>query len=314
MKKILLLFTASFIFCLSNTFAQKIITTIHPYYSLVEQIAPEAEVIRLLPVGLSSHSLDPTPSIVADLATADFVVLNGIIDEWVHDAVRTTNPKAKVIEIFELVVTKPIRAGDRGNYNSQDSGEYKANNKQSSKAEVIDPYSSGSSRINPHIWLDPILMMSATLIIADQLAQIDQANANNYLANAQELNESLLNLNKELEEMLRPVRGTAFVPLHDAWRYFARRYHLNLVIEIQPLQGQPFTAIHLSNVLKEIEKVEVKALFSEVQLPRHTSEVILELTKIKKLAFLDSIGGGAETKNYQEFLHYNARIILETLK
>ena len=314
MKKIFLLFTALFVCCISNSFAQKIITTIHPYYSLVRQIAPKAEVIRLLPVGFSSHSFDPTPSMIINLATADLIILNGIIDEWIYNAVRTTNSKAKVIEIFELVVTKPIRGGDHGNYNSQDFDGHKINNHQNSKEGITDLYSSGNNRINPHIWLDPILMMSAALIIANQLVQIDPANANSYLDNARELNESLLDLDKELEIMLKPVRDLAFVPFHDAWRYFARRYRLSLIVEVQPLQGKPLTISQLTNVLEKIEKSKAKALFSEVQLPRHAAEVILELTSIKKLAFLDSIGGGDETKSYQELLYYNAKIILEALK
>ena len=251
---------------------------------------------------------------VTDLATADLIVLNGIIDKWIHDATRTTNSQAKVIEIFELVVTEPILGGDRGNYNARDFNSYKTNDKQTSKVEITNPYSSGNDRINPHIWLDPILMMSATLIIADQLAQIDKANVNSYLDNARELNNELLALNKEIEAMLKPVKDIAFVPLHDAWRYFARRYRLNLIVELQPLQGQSLTASHLTNALEEVKKSKAQALFSEVQLPRHAAEVMLELTSIEKLAFLDSIGGGSETKSYQELLYYNAKIILETLK
>ncbi len=83
-KKTLLIFVVSFVFLPPNTFAQKIITTFHPYYSLAKQIAPGAEVINLLPAGSSPHYFDPSPNTAIQLNTADLVILNGIIDEWIY--------------------------------------------------------------------------------------------------------------------------------------------------------------------------------------------------------------------------------------
>ncbi len=289
---------------LSTSLAQKVVTTIHAYYSLVKQIAPEAEVTHLLPVGTSSHSFDPNPNIAASLVTADLVILNGVIDEWIYDVLSASNSKALFIKIFERVAVEPILGSDQGNYNNdQELGE-----------GIIDPYANKNNWINPHIWLDPSLMIEATLIIADQLAQIDKPNAANYQANAKKLAEELVNLDKEIEQLLKPVKDVPFVPFHDAWRYFARHYHLNLVLEIQPSHNQTLSANYLAYKLKKIEESGATVLFSEVQLPLHIAEVFTELTGIEDIAFLDSVGGGAETESYQNLLLYNANIIAEALK
>ena len=303
-KNMILLAIVLFACLASNAFAQKIVTTIHPYYSLVKQIAPKAEVISLLPVGASSHSFDPNPSTVANLITADLIILNGVIDEWIYDALKASGSQAPVIKIFEVVTVEPILGSDKGGYNS---------NKNLNEG-IVDPYASRNNWVNAHIWLDPALMMQATLIIADKLTQIDETNATSYLANAKKLVDDLVDLDKEIEELLKPVKDTPFVPFHDAWRYFARHYHLNLVLEIQPSQNQTLTGSYLNYKLKKIEESGATVLFSEEQLPLHVAEVFSELTGIKKLAFLDSVGGGEETRSYQDLLRYNAQIISEALK
>lgn len=303
----------SFICFVPNTFAQKIITTFHPYYSLVKQIAPEAEVINLLPAGSSPHYFDPSPSTAIQLNTVDVVVLNGVIDEWIYDLIKANNSKAKVVKILEFATTKPILGSGRGNYSSEDHDEHEAEEEDISSHKEVDVHAHGDSRVNPHIWLDPVAMMSAVTIIASELIAVDEANANSYINNAENLVAELKNLNKEIQELLESVQGKAFVPFHDAWPYFARRYRLNLVVEIEPSPGQGLTTKYLAYALAEIEKAGAKAIFSEVQLSARAAEVVAEEAGIE-LFLLDPIGGKAETESYQDLLRYNASIIAKALE
>ena len=250
-KKIFLFLTFSFIGFIPNTFAQKIITTFHPYYSLVKQIAPEAEVVNLLSAGTSPHYFEPSPSMAIQLSTADLIILNGVIDEWIYDLVVSSGSEAKVIKILELTTTKLILGSGQGNYNSEEHDEHDA---EREGYKEIDIHAHGDSRVNSHIWLDPVIMMSAATIIVSQLIEIDEVNAVNYIANTNDLVTELANLNKELEELLKPVKDSAFVPFHNAWPYFARRYNLNLVVEIEPSPWQGATPKYLAYALSEIEK------------------------------------------------------------
>ncbi len=317
MKKIFLFFIFSFIWLIPNTFAQKIITTFHPYYSLAKQVAPEAEVINLLSAGSSPHHFDPSPRTAIQLSTADLIILNGVIDEWMYNLIESSGSEAKVIKILELATTKPILGSGQGNYNSEEHEEHDKHEAEresgSDHKEEIDIHAHGDSRVNSHIWLDPVIMMSAATIIASQLIEIDEVNAVNYIANAKNLVTELANLDKELEELLTPVQGAAFVPFHNAWPYFARRYNLNLVIEIEPSPGQGATPKYLAYALAEIEKAGAKAIFSEVQLSPRAAEVVAEEAGIE-LFLLDPIGGEPETESYQDLLRYNANVIAQALK
>ena len=312
MKKIFLFWTFLFIWFTPNTFAQKIITTFHPYYSLAKQIAPEAEVINLLSAGASPHHFDPSPGTAIQLSTADLIILNGVIDEWIYDLVESSASEAKVIKILELATTELILGSGQGNYNSEEHDEHEAEKESDSDHKEIDIHAHGDSRINSHIWLDPVIMTSAATIIASQLIEIDEVNAINYIANTKDLVTELANLDEELEEVLKPVKGAAFVPFHDAWPYFARRYHLNLVVAIEPSPGQGATPKYLAYALAEIEKAGAEAIFSEVQLSPRPAEVVAEEAGIE-LFMLDPIGGGPETQSYQDLLRYNANVIAKAL-
>ncbi len=62
----LLLFACSTAFALAQR--PTIITSIHPYDALVQEIVGEnAEVIQMLPSGASPHTFDPTPQDVINL-------------------------------------------------------------------------------------------------------------------------------------------------------------------------------------------------------------------------------------------------------
>ncbi len=312
MKKIFLFWTFLFIWLAPNTFAQKIITTFHPYYSLAKQIAPEAEVINLLSAGTSPHHFEPSPGTAIQLSTADLIILNGVIDEWIYDLVESSGSEAKVIKILELTPTEPILGSGQGNYNSEEHNEHEAEEGSGSDHKEIDIHAHGNSRVNSHIWLDPVIMMSAATIIVSKLIEIDEVNAVNYIANTKDLVTELANLDKELEEVLKPVKGAAFVPFHNAWPYFARRYNLNLVVEIEPSPWKGVTPKYLAYALAEIEKASAKAIFSEVQLSPRPAEVVAEEAGIE-LFMLDPIGGGPETQSYQDLLRYNANVIAKAL-
>jgi ABC-type Zn uptake system ZnuABC Zn-binding protein ZnuA len=57
-----------------------------PYVDLVQRIAgPGVDVIGLYPAGASPHTFDPTPRDAATVGSADLVVLNGGLDELLHE-------------------------------------------------------------------------------------------------------------------------------------------------------------------------------------------------------------------------------------
>lgn len=273
---------------LSFSLAQpNVVVSIFPYYDLTRQVAGEnANITLLVPPGVSYHTFDPTPRDVRRIAQADLVIMNGGdgIDGWLRRLFEASGSRAQILDVFEAL-----------NF----------------RERVADLYGPEfySQFINSHLWLDARLMAELPPLIAAALAEIDPAQADTYHANAERLSAELLALDAELQTMLAPIRGAAFVPFHDAWPYFAIRYGLNLVVEIEPFPGREPTPAYLQYALGLIEKSGAKAVFSERQLNPRPAEVVAEQAGVA-LYVLDPVGGHPDTASYQSMMRFNASVLL----
>ena len=293
----------SLFFAAGCAFAQPtVITSIEPYYDLARQIAgDDATVIRLLPPGASPHTFDPTPKDVAQVAGADLVVLNGVSDEWLVGMVEASGTKAAVLEAMNETSFAPLQGDD-------DEAEAKDHEQEHEQNHEQD-----HGGVNPHIWLDPVLMAKFVPVIVSHLSDLDPDHADAYQERGASLVDNLTALDKELSDTLAGVEGAPFVPFHDAWPYFARRYGLDLVVEIEPAPGREPSARYLAEALETIRESGAKAIFSERQLPPRPAEVVAENAGVA-LVMLDPLGGGNETETYQAMMRSNARAIADALK
>src|SRR6056297_312515 len=80
-----------------------VVVSIHPVYDLVRQVAGEtADVERMLPIGASPHTFDPTPRDVARLVNADLVVTVGGLDRWLRELLDASGGDAVRLELMGL--------------------------------------------------------------------------------------------------------------------------------------------------------------------------------------------------------------------
>lgn len=267
-----------------------VVVSIAPYHNLVEQITGDAaNVTRILPIGASPHTFDPTPRNVLTISQADIVVLNGVLDAWLTGLLEASGSRAPIFEVINHVTFTPVLAGE------------------TTPTEVMPD----GGFVNPHIWLDPTVMQQFVSAFTEKLLQLDPDNAETYLANSGALIASLEELDSELFEILEPVRGAAFVPFHDAWPYFADRYGLNLVVEIEPFPGREPSPSYLAYALRLVEEGGARAIFTEPQLSIRPAEVVAEQAGVA-LYQIDPLVGG--TGSYQEVMRENARIIVSALQ
>ncbi len=292
-----------------------VVTSIHPYYALVQEVAGDsANVVRLLPPGASPHTFDPTPRDVAQISDADLVVLNGVLDEWLLDIVEASGTDAPVFEVIAELDFEPVAGEEHAEGESEHSGEEHAEEggEEGAEGDAEEEHAHDHSGANPHVWLDPTLMAEVVPMFVERLAEIDPENAERYAANGERVTASLNDLDAELSERLAPVQGAAFVPFHDAWPYFARHYGLDLVVEIEPAPGREPSPAYIAEALELIQDSGAKAIFSELQLPARPAEVVAESAGLP-LYLLDPLGGAAETETYAELMRYNVGVVQEAL-
>lgn len=264
-----------------------VVVTLQPWASLTGTVAGEfARVVTLLPAGMSPHAFDPLPSQAVELAGADLVVMNGGLDDWLLRLLGATASGAKLLRLLDEVDASSIES----DHDHGQGGERAENG------------------VNPHVWLDPVLAAQAVPAIARALAELDPEHAQSFLDNATALQRDLSELDTELSRMLAPVAGKDIVPFHDAWVYFADRYHLPIVATLEPFPGREPSAAYLAATVAEIKSAGVRVIFTERQLNRRTATVVAESAGVD-VKMLDPIGGTPGPEDYFELMRENARVV-----
>jgi len=257
-----------------------VVATLHPYADLLRQIAGDrAEVVQLLPSGASPHTFDPTPSQARSIAGASLVVMNGGVDAWATRLVASAAPNATLFVVTRNLSFDPIQGTD-----------------------LVGA--------NPHVWLDPSLMVALTPLLVRSLSAVDPVDAASFRANGASLTTSLRRLDEELARAMAPLRGAPFVPFHDGWPYFARRYGLDLIASIEPAAGREPSPKTIAEAIATIRRTHAKAVFDERQLNPRPAQVVAEAAGVP-LVTLDPLGDASES--YQDLMRANVSAIVRAL-
>jgi zinc transport system substrate-binding protein len=80
--------------------------------------------------------------------------------------------------------------------------------------------------LDPHVWLDPILVKQQVNKIKDALIKVDPNHASYYNENARRFMSELDNLDAAIRSKLANCEKKDFIAFHNAFSYFADRYGL----------------------------------------------------------------------------------------
>lgn len=160
----------------TDTDQLSIVCTIFPAYDWVKNLlgdeAKNAELTLLLDSGVDLHSYQPTADDIIKISTCDmFIYVGGESDAWVEDALKeATNKDMVVINLLEVL-------GDSVKEEEVVEG-MEAEEEPDAEEQEEEP------EYDEHVWLS---LKNAKLLcsyIAQQLALIDEANAQRYTNNA----------------------------------------------------------------------------------------------------------------------------------
>lgn len=280
----------------------KVVVSINPYQDLVQRVAGDsASLSTILPPGASPHAFDPTPSQAAAIASADLIIMNGGLDLWLTRLVAAAAPRTPVLVIMDSLEFTPLE-GHTHDTEGEDHGGHAQDATHEGSPEAI----------NPHVWLDPLLMLQAVDAVAAALTEVDPAGAQRYSANAERTRSELETLDKQLTDLLSPVAGAPFVPFHDAWVYFAKRYGLHTVATLEPFPGREPGPRYVAEAVQAVLESGAKAIFAERQLGSRSAEVVAQSAGVQ-VGMLDPIGGAPGPVTYEALLLENAALIVEAL-
>jgi ABC-type Zn uptake system ZnuABC Zn-binding protein ZnuA len=246
-----------------------------------------APVASLLPSGTDPHGYQLTPTDVAKITDSTVLIQNGIDYElFLGTALENAGGE-------HLLITA---------------------------TNGLTPRSGAETGQDPHMWLDPNLVITYVENIRDGLIQADLEGKATYTANAETYIAQLRDLDAWIVAQVNsiPAERRLLVTNHEALGYFADRYGFTIVGTVIPSlsTGASTSARSLAEVIDVIKKSGVRAIFlGDVENPGLANQIAAEtgVTVVADL-HLESLTEGAPAATYIEMMQYNVARIVDALK
>ena len=260
MKKILLLSA----FALS-LFSMEVTVSIVPQKYFVEKIAKDkVDVNLMVKPGFSPATYEPKVSQMKKLTKSDIYFSIGVPFEkvWLKKF-ENANENMEIID-----TTKGIKklAMAKHTHGEEEHGheEHGHDDNKKDKHE--------HTGLDPHVWLDPVLVKTQAKNILDALIKHDSKNSEFYTNNYNTFVKELDELNHEIHEILEPYEHKEFMVFHPSWGYFAKRYHLEqLSIEVEGKEPKPNELVEIIN---DAKKHNIKIVFVAPQFSQNSAKTI----------------------------------------
>ena len=259
MKRILFLFIAAF--TILNASKQELTVSISPQKYFVQKIVKDKfDINVMVKPGASPHTYEPKSSQMKSLSNSKIYFYTGVSFEnaWL-DKFKLS---AKNTIFVDTAVGIEKLAMEAHSHEGEEHNEHKDEAKHDHENEALDP----------HIWLDPILVKIQAKSIYDAIVKIDSQNSDFYKTNYEEFLKELDLINNELETILKPYENRAFMVFHPSWGYFAKRYNLEQIsVEVEGKEPKPNELVEL---IKDAKIHDIKIVFVSPQFSQKTAKTI----------------------------------------
>jgi zinc/manganese transport system substrate-binding protein len=181
---------------------------------------------------------------------------------------------------------------------------------------------------NPHFWLDPYNGRLVAKGLENKMSALDRANASYYQSNleaflkrldtamfgasavakhgAQQLWEWSNDgtLRSKVSDLggwaaaMAPLVGRPVITYHRSWTYFAHRFGLKVVAELEPKPGLDPSPGHLAQVIREGNRLGVKLIMQESFFSKRHADFVASRIGAKVAVAPQSVGHDPAAKDY----------------
>ena len=205
----------------------QIVTSIFPVYEIVREIAGDQAAVHLMVgSGEDAHHYEPSAKAISLVNESQaFIYSSDEMEYWAADMLNVVeNDELSVFQLgkgLELeIATLEEEHGEEENHGGHDDHDH--------------------GNIDPHYWLNPLVVREQVPKLVDLLAEIDPEGKEIYENNGAELIGELEKLDAEFESSFAGAENRTFIVQHKAFGHLANRYELEqlsvggLSTEVEP--------------------------------------------------------------------------------
>ncbi len=254
----------------------------------------------LLPVGADPHSYQPTPQDTAKITASKLLIVNGMeYEHFIESLLENAGGDYTLITASDGL--EALHAKEQAGEEQTGSGhEHEAG--------------------DPHMWLDPHLVIRYVENIRDGLIAFDPEGEAFYRSNAEAYIADLQALDRWIAEQVSQIapEKRLLVTNHEALGYFAERYGFTVVgtvIESFSSGASP-SAGQMADLIGQIKASGAPAIFLDASDNEALARQIAEESGVRVVTdlHLESLTDGAPAGTYLDMMRHNVSQIVESLK
>jgi zinc transport system substrate-binding protein len=247
-----------------------VIASFYPLYEFASRVVGDrAEVSSLVPAGIEPHDWEPTAEDISRGHSADVLVINGVgFEKWADD--MKTKVIANTSEGIEFDYKEEKEVG----------------NNEHEQGDAVS-----AIRVNPHIWLDPMLAKHQIDKIRNVMVRSDPANTDYYNQNAGRFSAELDSLDAFIRSELADCDKSDFIAFHDAFTYFSERYGLwqHSIYGVSP-EGEILPQT-IQQIIELANELDINVIYSEDLVDSRLADTIANEIPNGKVLVLSPIEG-----------------------
>lgn len=261
---------------------------------IAQNVAGERlQVDSLLPFGADPHAYQAAPSDVAKISESSVLILNGIeYEHFIKPLLENAGGERIIITATDGLTPN----------------------------QMEDEENAGQMVGDPHMWLNPNLVITYVDNIRDGLTKADPTGAETYHANADAYIAQLKDLDAWIVGQVNtiPADHRLLVTNHEAMGYFANQYGFEVVGAVIPSLSTDAgtSAKEMSSLIDQIKSSGAPAIFlGEVENPNLANQIASETgVKVVSDLYLETLTDGTPAATYIDMMKHNVTSIVEGLK
>ncbi len=203
---------------------------------------------------------------------------------------------------------------------------------------------------NPHYWLDPLNGRIVARTIATRLGELFPPHATAFRENLGTFEKKLdvamfgqalverydgerlwkllleekplpvLEKDEKYKELagwhglLAPYRGRRIATYHRSWIYLARRFGLQIPVELEPKPGIPPGSKHLAQAIETVRAEKIEVILQEPFYSRKAADFVAGKTGATVVVCPNTVGGSKEAGSYLELIDLAVRNLARAME
>lgn len=255
---------------------KEILCSTFPVYQLTRNIVKDCKGIDvqiLLPSEMGCpHDYSLTPDDMRKISRADILIINGLgLEEFMGTPIKKANKDLIVIDSSE---------GIENLLNYDDDDESHCNHEcdhknHHAKHEKHDKHHHHHHEgVNPHIFASPEMYSKMGSNIATELKKHFPAQAEKIAENTKAYIKRLSGMSEKFIALGKKLKNNRIITQHGVFDYLARDMGIIIADVVQAHAGQEPSAAEMIQIVRNIKKHKVGAIFTEPQYPDKVAQTL----------------------------------------